>query len=117
LLIFAEATNAVNGGPTQAAVDAVNQVIDRANGYVANAQHPKLTTNMSEQAFDEAVIEERNLELAFEMDRWFDLVRKRILKEKSIPTIQQNFSENDYLFPIPDNDIQLNSMLTQNPGY
>ncbi len=56
-------------------------------------------------------------ELCFEFDRWFDLVRKRILKEKSIPTIQQNFSDADYLFPIPDNDVQLNPLITQNPGY
>ena len=31
--------------------------------------------------------------------------------------IQQNFSEADYLFPIPENDIRLNPSLTQNPGY
>jgi len=117
LLIYAEAANMANGGPTQAAVDAVNQIIDRANGYVDNPQHPRLTTSMSKEAFDAAVIEERNQELCFEFDRWFDLVRKRMLKEKSIPSIQQNFSDADYLFPIPDNDIQLNPALTQNPGY
>jgi hypothetical protein len=117
LLIYAEAANMANGGPTQEAVDAINQVIDRANGNLDNPLHPKLTTAMSKEAFDAAVIEERNQELCFEYDRWFDLIRKRILKEKSIPSIQQNFSEDDYLFPIPDNDIQLNPLLTQNPGY
>jgi hypothetical protein len=117
LLIFAEAENMANGGPTQAAVEAVNQVIDRANGNTINADHPKLTAAMTKEAFDEAVIEERNQELCFEFDRWFDLVRKRILKEKSIPTIQQNFSDADDLFPVPDNDVQLNPLITQNPGY
>jgi len=117
LLIFAEADNMAHGAPTQAAVDAVNQVIDRANGYVDNPLHPRLTTSMSKEAFDAAVIEERNQELCFEFDRWFDLIRKRILKEKSIPSIQQNFTEDDYLYPIPDKDIQLNPSLTQNPGY
>lgn len=117
LLIYAEAANMANGAPTQAAVDAVNQVIERANGYVNNVAHPKLTTAMSKEAFDIAVIEERNQELCFEFDRWFDLVRKRILKEKSIPSIQQNFSEDDYLFPIPDNDVELNPGITQNHGY
>ena len=117
LLIFAEADNMANGGPTQAAVDAINKVIDRANGYVNNPAHPDLIVNMSKEDFDTAVIEERNQELCFEDDRWFDLVRKRILKQKSIPSIQQNFSETDYLFPIPDIDIQLNPLLTQNPGY
>jgi len=117
LLIFAEADNMAHGAPTQAAVDAVNKVIDRANGYVDNSLHPRLTATMSKEAFDAAVIEERNQELCFEFDRWFDLIRKRILKEKSIPSIQQNFTEDDYLYPIPDKDIELNSLLTQNPGY
>lgn len=117
LLIFAEADNMANGGPTQSSVDAINKVIDRANGYVSNPAHPDLTTSMSKTDFDTAVIQERNWELCFEMDRWFDIIRKRILKQVSIPSIQQNFTETDYLFPIPDNDIQLNSLLTQNPGY
>jgi hypothetical protein len=117
LLIYAEAANMANGSPTQAAVDAVNQVIDRANGYALVAGHPLLSTAMSKEAFDEAVIEERNQELCFEYDRWFDLVRKKILKEESIPSIQQNFSEEDYLFPIPDVDVELNKQITQNPGY
>jgi hypothetical protein len=117
LLIYAEASNMANGSPNQEAVDAINQVIDRANGYTDNPTHPKLTTAMTEKDFDDAVIEERNQELCFEFDRWFDLVRKRILSEKSIPSIQQNFSEAYYLFPIPDNDVQLNPLITQNPGY
>ena len=72
---------------------------------------------MSEADFDAAVIEERNQELCFEYDRWFDLVRKELLEQKTIPAFQQNFSVNDYLFPIPDADIELNTSLEQNPGY
>ena len=116
LLIFAEAENGARGGPTPAAVDAVNQVIDRANGYKVNPAYPKLTTALSKDAFDKAVINERNLELCFEFDRWFDLVRKRMLKEVN-PEWAQNFSDTDYLFPIPDVDRELNPALTQNPGY
>jgi hypothetical protein len=117
LLIYAEAANMANGSPTQAAADAVNAVIDRANGYAVLPQHPRLTTSMTAQAFDAAVIEERNQELCFEYDRWFDLIRKRMLKEVSIPSIQQNITDDDYLFPIPDVDVELNTSITQNPGY
>jgi hypothetical protein len=39
------------------------------------------------------------------------------LYEKTLPIYQQNFSENDYLFPIPQADLRLNKLLTQNPGY
>jgi starch-binding outer membrane protein, SusD/RagB family len=117
LLLFAEAENMVNNGPTQAAVDAVNQIINRANGGVPNPADPLLTVGMTQEAFDAAVIHQRSLELAFEHDRWFDLVRKRILRENTLPEYQQNFSENDYLWPIPQADLRLNKDLTQNPGY
>jgi hypothetical protein len=117
LLLFAEAENMVNGGPTQAAVDAVNKIIDRANGYVINPADPLLTTAMSRDDFDAAVIQQRNWELCFEFDRWYDLIRKKLLLKTAIPTIQQNIDETDYLWPIPESDIVLNPLLTQNPGY
>ncbi len=117
LLIYAEAANMANGGPTRETIEAINKVIDRANGYVEIPEYPRATMDMSMEAFDSKVIEERNWELAFEFDRWFDLVRKRILEEESREEIRQNFSEADYLFPIPINDIRLNPSLTQNPGY
>lgn len=117
LLIFAEADNMAKGGPTQNAVDAINQVLDRANGYVDNAAHPKATMSLSQDDFDEKVIEERNLELAFEFDRWFDLIRKRILKDKVRDEIKQNYTDDDLLFPIPENVIRLNPLIEQNPGY
>lgn len=116
LLIFAEAENQINGGPNQAALDAINEVIDRANGYMTNPNYPLLTTTMSKEAFDKAVINERNLELCFEDDRYFDLLRKRMLLEVN-PWASENFTEDDYLFPIPAEDLRLNPLLTQNPGY
>jgi hypothetical protein len=33
------------------------------------------------------------------------------------PFNQQNFTDDDYLYPIPDNEIRLNAKITQNPGY
>ncbi|MCG2461642.1 RagB/SusD family nutrient uptake outer membrane protein [Flavobacteriaceae bacterium F89] len=116
LLMFAEAENLLNGGPTPAAVDAVNQVIDRANDWEINPNYPRLTLAMSMQEFDDAVIRERNFELCFEFDRMYDLYRKRILDRES-PLHVQNFSENDYLWPIPQDDLRQNPLLTQNPGY
>jgi len=117
LLLFAEAENMANGGPTQAAVDAVNRIIDRATGGVPNPADQRLSTAMSMQDFDDAVIHQRNLELCFEYDRWFDIVRKRILDKVSLPAYLPNYSINDYLLPIPQNDLRLNLLLTQNPGY
>jgi len=123
LLIYAEAANMASAGatPPQAAVDAINKVIARANGYVSNAGHPLLTTAMSKAAFDAAVIQERSWELVFEnCDRWFDIVRKRILDDPNVTvraSDRVNFSVDDYLFPIPQVDLGLNKLLVQNPGY
>ena len=117
LLIFAEAENMAGGGPSQDACNAINQIIDRANGYVENEADPKLTTALSQKEFDDAVIQQRNFELCFEYDRWFDLVRKRLLLDKTNPSYLQNVSENTYLMPIPQLDLEQNKLLTQNPGY
>src|SRR5664279_2318981 len=48
LLIYAEASNMANGGPTQEACDAVNEVVDRANDYVVNPGHPRFSTALSQ---------------------------------------------------------------------
>jgi len=114
--LFAEAENQVNG-PTQAACDAVNQIINRATGGVPNPLDPLFTTSMSKQEFDDAVIQQRSWELCFEYDRWFDICRKRILDKVTDPDYGQNFSPDDYLMPIPQKDLRLNKNLTQNPGY
>lgn len=119
LLIYAEAANMANGGPTEEAVWALNSIISRANAYEENPDHPLATMDLSKEAFDERVIDERNWELCFEpaWGRWSDLIRKRILKDKVNERYVQNFSEDDYLFPIPENDLNLNRNLEQNPGY
>lgn len=118
LLIYAEAANMAAGAPTEKAVWAINQVINRANGNVPNTADPLATTSMSQEAFDTKVIEERNWELCFEgAKRWFDLIRKHILKQMVKPEYQKNFTEDDYLWPIPLYDLRNDPNLKQNPGY
>lgn len=117
LLIFAEAENMSKGGPDREAVDAINQVIDRANGHQPNPNYPLLTTNMTREQFDKAVINERSYELCFEYDRWCDMLRKRIIPEVTRYYYLVNFTEADYLFPIPEVEMRLNPNMTQNPGY
>jgi hypothetical protein len=121
LLIYAEATNMANGSPTQAACNAINRVIDRGNAYEVNPKHPLLKPTMSKEDFDKAVIQERSWELCFEFpDRWFDITRKRILKEVSAPypnKVAHLTDDHIYVFPIPQNDLKLDKALVQNPGY
>ncbi|WP_119081227.1 RagB/SusD family nutrient uptake outer membrane protein [Chitinophaga alhagiae] len=118
LLLYAEALNMANGGPNTDAVNAVNEIINRANG--GTGAEPLATLSMTKEQFDEKVLQERSWELCFEYDRLFDIYRKRILKkvtQETLPWYVVNFSEDDYLLPIPEVDLRLNKLLVQNPGY
>lgn len=120
LLIYAEAANMAEGGPSAEAYEAVNKVRRRAYNLNINTPDPAvdLAPALTQGAFDVAVIEERDFELCFELDRWFDLVRKRMLAEvtaKYLPDVLGNVSDDDYLFPIPDLDARI--LGSQNPGY
>ena len=112
LLIYAEAANMAGGGPTQLAVDRLNMIIDRANE--GTGSEAKATMAMSQAEFDKKVIDERSYELCFENDRYFDVLRKRLLQEVNLPDNAQGYDENDYLLPIPALDAK---SIGQNPGY
>lgn len=121
-LMYAEAANMANGAPTQLAVDRLNRIIERANTpfdselpqtAVAGTE-PLATLGMSKAQFDEKVIAERDFELCFEWDRYFDLLRKKMLKEANLPDDANDFKETDYLLPIPPLDAKY---LGNNDGY
>lgn len=63
-----------------------------------------------------AIEHERRVELCFEFHRFFDLKRTgraiTVLRDKGV-----NIDENKLLFPIPQNAIDVNPKLSQNPGY
>ena len=97
LLIYAEASNEVNG-PTQKAIDALNKLRSRARNFNIGGVHndilPRnitkptilddLTTSSllvsTQAAFREYIFYERSRELSAEGKRWFDLVRWGKLK-------------------------------------
>ncbi|MGS2740362.1 RagB/SusD family nutrient uptake outer membrane protein [Sinomicrobium sp. M5D2P17] len=118
LLMYAEASNEVNG-PTTAAYDALNATRHRAGLSDLD--------NLPKDQFREAVWKERWYELCFENMTWFDMVRLR--KVFNVSTKQfDNFEghsfsygptlgERELLFPIPTSEILNNSNLVQNMGY
>lgn len=59
-----------------------------------------------------AIENERRVELAFEADRWFDLVRTG-----RAAAVLGVTDPNKWLFPIPFNDLVADPDLVQNPGY
>lgn len=84
LLMFAEAENELNGGPTQPAIDALTQVRSRA--FSAGDQQVKVTNYIAEHndhdSFFEAVANERMFEFGGEGLRKYDLIRWNQLSSK-----------------------------------
>ncbi len=113
LLMYAEAQNEINGAPTSDAYNALNQVRQRAG-------IPNLTAGLGQSDFRDSVFLERRKEFIQEGHRWFDLVRQggTVLVDAlhKLPAKSAASSKNN-LFPIPLVEIQLDSKLTQNPGY
>ncbi|WP_300603431.1 RagB/SusD family nutrient uptake outer membrane protein [Niabella sp.] len=122
LLLYAEVLNELQG-PVAEAYKALNIVRARAYGlYTGNGNYTDNSRDLSgldQAGFRDAVFLERRKELVQEGNRWFDLVRKGTLVEelKKISAKAGNVSEKNYRFPIPQIEIDLNNLLTQNPGY
>lgn len=110
LLMKAEALNEL--GRTSEAEAPLNQVRARAG-------LPEVT-GLTVAAFREKVLHERRMELAFEGQRWFDLIRVNN-GQYGIDFLhsigKSNMSQKYLLFPIPQKEIDANPNLTQNPGY
>lgn len=124
ILMYAEALNEI--GQSAAAAVQLNRIMERAyNSTSHNA------SGLGADELRELIYEERHKELAMEGHRWFDLVRtgrfvQRMkehaayeagVAESNKVEIAQNVKDYMVLMPIPQREIDLNPLLTQNPGY
>jgi len=110
LLMEAEALN--ESGKTKDAEAPLNIVRTRAG-------LPSIT-GKTQSEMREIIIHERRMELAFEGHRWFDLIRldKGEYALKFLRSIgKTNVNKNRLLFPIPQEEMDANTEMTQNPGY
>ncbi len=111
LLMKAEALNEL--GRTGEAEIPLNLVRNRAG--LTNV------TGLSADDFREKVLHERRMELAFEGDRWFDLIRinnGQYALDFLHSIGKSNASEKHLLLPIPQLDADANpNLLPNNPGY
>lgn len=71
LLTYAEAQNKADHGPNELAYKCINEIRRRAMGGTDN----NLATGLNEEAFDQAVFDERGWEFFAEFKRWFQLIR------------------------------------------
>lgn len=113
-LIAAEAEARLNG-PTTNAYDHVNAIRNRAG-------LGDLTMGLSQQDFIDAVIQERAWEFFAEGDRWYDLSRTDKFLEvipKAVNDVypERNVQPKNKWFPIPQDEINANPTLEQNPDW
>jgi len=115
LLIYAEALNEQNSGPTAEAYAAIDRVRTRAGIPLLSETSPAL----SQDDFREAVFEERRKELVYEYQRWFDLARRGpdyfVAKLKAAG--KTNAQPKHVHFPIPQRELDLNPNLKQVPAW
>ena len=77
-------------------------------------------SGLSQETMREKIIHERRMELAFEGHRGFDMIRVNN-GEYAIKFLQSigksNVNKNRLLFPIPQTEMDANTLMVQNPGY
>ncbi|WP_345063970.1 RagB/SusD family nutrient uptake outer membrane protein [Sphingobacterium thermophilum] len=121
LLLKAEALIMQPSPNLSAAADIIDKVRQRVS-------LPKLTATdkANKENMLKALLKERRLELAFEGQRWFDLVRLDKVEEVMNAVFAKDtgrkplvypFNQYSYRLPIPQAKIDQNPNLIQNPGY
>ena len=125
LLAYAEASNE-QSGPNADALAKLNLVRQRAGLAAINTTSPQAATK---QALRNEIDRQRRLEMAFEGERWFDLLRyaRHTIADASathavtaLDIIQQKRNSRDVnylLFPLPQAELNTNPLIQQNPGY
>jgi len=123
ILIYAEAANEFNDGPTQDALIAINRVRERSEATPFTLSGNNSTGDLI--SFRSAIIDERARELAAEGDRRWDLLRWGIYLEvmNSIGGfdevgVNKIRAQRHLLYPIPNTEINSNDAInTNNPGW
>ena len=111
LLMRAEALNL--SGQTGDAIELLNQIRNRAGLADYNG-------GTDQSSVDGAIFEERRIELMYEGQRWFDLKRRGYDFAQTTINIAKpdvSFAEFEMLLPLPQEELDKNPLLTQNPGY
>ena len=108
ILLYAETLNE-NGTSPEVVLDVLDPIRNRAG--VDPLDHNVLNT---QELVRQAIQDERRLELAFEGQRWFDLVRTGTVDAEMGMTIDSRYP----LFPIPVSEVLASfGVITQNDGY
>ena len=109
-LMYAEALNERgNAGDRSDAVDAINEV--RARSDMPDLPTAEYPTGTQQEVF-EAIVHERRVELALENHRYLDLKRWGLAEEEL-----DGFQPKHRYLPLPQQEIDTNQELEQNPDW
>lgn len=121
LLLKAEALLYGDSADLEGAAVIIDQIRQRA-GVAKLSNNEKSNLENLKKAY----VNERRLELACEGERWYDLVRLDLVEE-AMAAAQRNdpgrlpivvpYTKNSYLLPIPQDVLDTNPNVEQNPGY
>ncbi|OAV67849.1 SusD family protein [Bacteroidales bacterium Barb6XT] len=128
LLVKAEAINERFGSPNGQAYEAINQVRRRAynvgefaDGTGTAPLDEVNLKNLDYAGFTKALRRERFYEFVYEQQRWYDLVRWKVLlktiRRVSAANKNEHIQTKHYRFPVPQSQRDLNGELWQNWGY
>lgn len=116
MLIYAEAVNELNGGPNDEAYRQVNKIRIRSNATPFS--------DMNQDEFRSAILEERARELAYEADRRYDLFRWGIYLgvmnaiDMDEHNVTKRRTERNLLYPLPISEVNANDKIdSNNPGW
>lgn len=113
LLSDAEAINEITG-PTPQVYQDINLIRARVN-------MPALPPGLDQSQMRARIRHERRVELAFEGFRYLDLKRwhlaQTVLDGFNDGVITRTFPAKNYLWPLPEQELQINKLLVQNPDY
>lgn len=109
LLSRAEALNEISG-PTQEAIDLINEVRERAQAT------PLTLAGFDQQSLREAILRERSWEFFHEGKSREDQIRQGVFISGAVAR-GKNAKPYHVLYPIPETELDANSLLVQNPGY
>jgi hypothetical protein len=119
-LIYAEAADMANKGPTPLALERLNMIKRRGYGYNPSEPSPvDYSSGMGQKAFRDSVLRERAFSFMIEGKRWWDLKRTHRVK-KAMAAVGRTVIDARLLWPIPLDEIENNpdiSQQDQNPGY
>ena len=128
--MLAEAYERTEGNTSAKAIEYLNLVRKRPSSTLKTYEESmeNATYAAAYPTLRDAIFHERRVELCFENQRWFDLMRlypkaddfvayMRSVNEPNVGGKYTNFQAYELLLPIPYDEVFLNPDLGQNDGY